>query len=87
MALSHEDKKDVSAAFGKKAANAVSKATHDAKSKALGKKMGKESLSSKSSRASDRSAIMRAHGVKTDADRAKDRAALAKRKSDRGMFY
>lgn len=29
MALSHEDKKDVSAAFGKKAAGAVSRATHD----------------------------------------------------------
>lgn len=29
MALSHEDKKDVSRAFGKKAASAVSKATRD----------------------------------------------------------
>lgn len=36
MALSNEDKKDVAGAFGKKAAGAVSKATHDNADWALG---------------------------------------------------
>lgn len=48
MALSNEDKSDVSRAFGKKAASAVSSATndsakrkYDAQTKALTRKMGK----------------------------------------------
>lgn len=40
MALNKEDKADVSRAFGKKAASAVSRATRDSKSKALKGKMG-----------------------------------------------
>lgn len=39
MALSHEDKKDVAQAFGKKAAGAVARATSDAKNKAIHAKM------------------------------------------------
>lgn len=40
MALSGEDKADVSRAFGKKAAKAVSHATNDAKNKAIHAKSG-----------------------------------------------
>jgi hypothetical protein len=42
MALSNEDKKDVRVAFGKKAANAVSRVTNDARNKAIHAKMGDE---------------------------------------------
>lgn len=40
--LSNEDRKDVSRAFGAKAASKVSRATNDAKSKALDRKSGKK---------------------------------------------
>ena len=81
MALSREDKADVSKAFGKKAAGAVSTATNDAKNKAIHAKTGDKNKSHGFNYGSMMKDLVKAGfgGVKTSSLKGKSVAEVAKK--------